>query len=724
MLATLAEAPLEDAALIYEPKYDGIRALVSIDPPPRARRGARTTATADAGVSIWSRLGNQKNAQFPDLVRELERFARTLDAPVVLDGEIVALGPDGSALGFQQLQGRIHLTGESAVARSAEQHPIAFIAFDILRDGDEDLRGRPLTERRARLEQRFGDAGSHALRLSPSQRGSGKAFMKRARDEGWEGLIAKHATSPYESGRRSPSWRKVKLVLRQEFVVGGWTDPRDSRQHFGALLLGVYEGHALRLAGQVGSGFTGPELDRIAKLLRARQIDTCPFLPRPHAPSAHWVEPTLVAEVKFTEWTADNVLRHPVYIGLRDDRNPRTIVREQANPRLLSTSVQAAPRTVASAKIQATTTIPAIAPTRGSAATRPARIQRSRTREGFNAAHEARHRPALKIAARERGDIDAVIGQLDALEKSRKDGVVHLPGGQRLDVTNLWKVFWPASKLTKGDLMRYYVRASPYLLPVVSDRVLVMKRFPNGIEGPAFYQQRQRMAAPPGVRVEVLPDELEPIGESGVQRFVGGSLLTLLYMTQLAAISQDPWFSRVTTPLEPDQMAIDLDPGDHTTFATVLDVARWTRDVLDTLGIPGVPKTSGSSGLHIYIPLPPHTTWETGLLLTQIVATMVADKHRKAATVVRQVRQRPRGTVYVDYLQNILGKTIATAYSARASAFAGVSTPLTWREVDEGVDPGDFTIKTAPSRFEAVGDLWGRLRTGKPADLHALVAGR
>jgi bifunctional non-homologous end joining protein LigD len=169
-------------------------------------------------------------------------------------------------------------------------------------------------------------------------------------------------------------------------------------------------------------------------------------------------------------------------------------------------------------------------------------------------------------------------------------------------------------------------------------------------------------------------------------------------------------------------MAIDLDPGDHTTFATVLDVARWTRDVLDELQIPGVPKTSGSSGIHIYIPLPPKTTWETGLLLTQIVATMVASKHPKAATVVRQVKQRPRGTVYVDYLQNLLGKTIATAYSARASPFAGVSTPLTWAEIDRGVDLGEFTIETVPARLEKVGDLWSRLRTGKPADLQALAA--
>jgi bifunctional non-homologous end joining protein LigD len=249
-----------------------------------------------------------------------------------------------------------------------------------------------------------------------------------------------------------------------------------------------------------------------------------------------------------------------------------------------------------------------------------------------------------------------------------------------------------------------------------------MKRFPNGITEQAFYQHRRvQEQPPPGVRMEVLPDGLDPVAEPGSNRFVGGSLTTLLYMTQIAAISQDPWFSKVQSPLFADQVAIDLDPGEGATFQTVLDVARWVRDEMRTLGVPGVPKTSGSRGLHIYIPLPPKTTYESGQLLCQIIATVVAAKHPKAATVERMVRRRPRGTVYVDYLQNILGKTLATAYSARASDFAGVSTPLTWDEVDAGVDPTDFTIRTAPARFAEVGDLWARLRTAKPADLTAVV---
>jgi bifunctional non-homologous end joining protein LigD len=311
--------------------------------------------------------------------------------------------------------------------------------------------------------------------------------------------------------------------------------------------------------------------------------------------------------------------------------------------------------------------------------------------------------------------------QLHALENAKRDGTIALPDGGALPVTNLAKIYWPGPKLTKGALLRYYAEVAPLILPAVADRPLVMKRFPNGIAAPAFYQQRSRLERPPeGVRIETLPDDLDPISEPDARRFIGGNLVTLLYMAQIAAISQDPWFSRVQSPLDADYVAIDLDPGDGTPFARVLDVARWVRDELATLKVPAVPKTSGSSGLHIYIPLPPATSYESGMLFCQIIATVIASRHPKVATVERTVRARGRGTVYVDYLQNILGKTLATAYSARASEFAGVSTPLTWEELDEKFEPQDFTVVTAPTRFREVGDLWARLRKGRPANLEAV----
>jgi bifunctional non-homologous end joining protein LigD len=674
MLATLAEAPLVSTGLVYEPKYDGIRALVHVAP---GRTG---------GVRMWSRLGNDKTAQFPSLVRALDTLRAKLKGPLLIDGEIVALDDRGAPAGFQHLQGRIHLKGERDVALVDKAQPVALIAFDLLRDGDDDLRGQPLTERRARLEQRFGRFATPTLRISEQASGDGRALHARALQEGWEGLIAKEARAPYQSGRRSPAWRKIKLVKQQEFIVGGWTEPRQTRQYFGALLLGVRDpalserreskgGDALTYVGHTGTGFDGAELARVWTLLKARETGRSPFSTRIKTNEpAHWVTPDLIAEVRFTEWTADDKLRHPVYLGLRDDKKAKDVVRE-----------------------------PVVA--RKPVAPGPGRTS--------SCGGELPARP---------GSNEHVVTQLRALEDARRDGTIELPDGARLGVTNLAKVFWPKAGLTKGDLLRYYAQVAPLILPAVADRPLVMKRFPNGVGGKAFYQQRSRQEnPPPGVRIEQLPAGLDPIAEADARRFIGGSLITLLYMTQIAALSQDPWFSRVQSPLEADYVALDLDPGDEAPFSRVLDVARWIRDELESLRVPAVPKTSGSSGLHIYIPLPPHTSYESGLLFCQIVATVIAARHPGIATIERTVAARGRRTVYVDYLQNIQGKTLATAYSARASEFAGVSTPLAWTELDTTIDPRDFTIVTAPARFQKMGDLWARVRTARPADLEAVL---
>jgi bifunctional non-homologous end joining protein LigD len=241
-----------------------------------------------------------------------------------------------------------------------------------------------------------------------------------------------------------------------------------------------------------------------------------------------------------------------------------------------------------------------------------------------------------------------------------------------------------------------------------------MKRYPNGIDAQPFYQHKAPDKVPPAVRTAPVP------GDSVARRPIGGNLITLLYMTQLAAISQDPWFSRVQSPHDADQCAIDLDPMPGVKFAQVLDVARWVRDELLKLKVTGYAKTSGASGLHIFIPLRPGTPYEAGQIFCQIVGTVVAGKHRKAATVTRAVRARGH-TVYLDYLQNIEGKSLACAYSARASDFAGASTPLTWEEIDQGVDPRDFTIRSLPDRLASVGDLWAPLLKGPGVDLRKIL---
>ena len=685
MLAELAPPEtharlLRNERLIFEPKLDGIRALVALDGP--------------APPAIYARLGRNKIAEFPDLVDPLRRLARRLRRPVLLDGEVVATANDGSPRAFQFLQDRLQRTG-AAAETAARKAPVALVLFDLLREGDEDLRPLPCHERRQRLEGllRGRRRDVQLIRLADSQVGDGEALAADGRAHGWEGVIVKQPASRYASGRRSAQWQKLKFTQSEDFVVGGWTAPRGSRRHIGALLLGYYPagGRVTRttpliFAGQVGSGFTDTELDRMAEWLAPLVTDTAPFaeVPAPYRPETrNWVKPKLVARVTFTQWTREGILRNPVYHGLRDDIRPAAVRHENRRP--------------------------AAAP------------QPSGRRGRGRVAPEPRPEPAAA---------DHLLAELNALEASRRQGTLVLADGARVPVGNLHKVFWPEPGLTKGDLLRYYLRAAPYVLPVVAGRPLVMKRFPNGVDGKSFYQHRAPDPIPEGTRValvaEKLGDGAERSADSEVPYLIGGQPQTLLYMAQLAVISQDPWFSTLDRITEADMAALDLDPMPRAPFTRVLDVARWLHDELERLGVPSFAKTSGSEGLHIFIPLPAGTPYQAGMIFCQIVATVVAARHPEAATVERTVRRRPDDAVYIDTLQNIYGKTLACAYSARASPFAGVSAPLTWAEVHDGprsgLQPRDFTMRSIHARLDEVGDLWAGTRTVAPANLEDALA--
>jgi bifunctional non-homologous end joining protein LigD len=551
--------------------------------------------------------------------------------------------------------------------------------------------------------------GSPLLRLSDQAAGDGRALFADAERHGWEGLLVKRADSPYRAGRRSPEWRKFKIHKHDAFVVGGWTEPRGTRVGFGALVLGVPgPDGALVYVGDVGTGFTGAEIDRLWARLRALATDRCPFDVAPKTPTrAHWVRPELVAQIRYTELTDEGRLRHPAYLGLRDDKAPAEVT-DPGGARAGS-DTPAAAVAAAARRVPATRTSPPRAP-QGPPTRATSGAARPPAKTPPAAPRRRRGRIVDPLAGWD-ADAAAIVAQIDDLERRRKNGKLTLPDGATLEITNPHKIFWPQGQRTKGDLLRYYTRIAPVLLPVLDNRPLVMKRLPNGVDGQSFYQHRAPEPVPPDVRIETLPDDDVPA------RLIGGSLKTLLYMAQLASISMDPFFSTVDALHTPDQVAIDLDPQPGATFDQILDVARWVHEVLDRVRVQGFPKTSGSEGLHIYIPLTPGTPYEAGMLFCQIVATMVATTHPTVATVERTVARRKDGTVYVDYLQNIEGKTLACAYSARGSAFAGVSTPLSWDEVHAGVRPQDFTIDTVVPRVRQAGDLWQALREHPGTDL-------
>jgi bifunctional non-homologous end joining protein LigD len=640
----------------FEPKYDGIRVL------------AFTTAT---DVKLITRNGKDKAAQFPEVVAALKKLASQTKHAFLLDGEIVAL-IDGKPARFQELQSRMHVKEPRMIERLSTSTPAAIALFDILVDGNDALITKPWTERRARLLKLVGKRTAPHYWVTESIEGDGKKMLERARRQGWEGIIAKRMDSTYEPGKRPRSWLKLKIEFREEFVVGGYTDPRNAREHIGALLLGYFDKNRFIYAGHTGGGFTRQGLSDMYDRLKPLERKTSPFEETPKTnEKAHWVKPEVVVEVKFSEWTADRRLRQPIFVGLRDDKDATDVEIEAAS------------------------------------------VQRKPVRKGVAAGRSTRVKVGKSSVKIDKGGL---LEQLSSIEKARGDGALDFGGGKKLKVSNLDKIFFPTGKYTKGDVMRYYTRIADFILPTIQDRPLVLKRFPNGIDGESFYQQKASESTPPGVRVEVITTD----GGDKQPRIIGGDLLTLLYTVQLGAISVDPWHSRVRSLEHADYTIIDLDPGPRANFARVVQAARWAKEVIDGFGLHAAIKTSGSTGLHIYLPLPPNTPNDAATLVAQMIATKVADAHPKEATIERSVKARGAATVYVDYLQNIQGKTVAGPYCVRAKPGATVSTPLKWTELTDDLDPREFHLGNAAERFEKFGDIWSEAMRKKNS-LRALV---
>ncbi|HEY7569261.1 MAG TPA: non-homologous end-joining DNA ligase, partial [Gemmatimonadaceae bacterium] len=440
MLAgTASEVPV-GSAWTFEPKYDGMRVIAY--------------GTRDE-VRLLTRNGIDRAAQFPEVVHALRDLARRRRKSFVLDGEIVVRRRSTNGTSpFQALQARWHVGDLKAVASYANSTPVDLVAFDVLVDGNERVIAEPWSSRRVRLQRLLGKSHVGGVRLAETAEGDGAKMLERAAKRGWEGIIAKRVDAPYRPGVRTRDWLKLKVVNEQEFVVGGWTEPRRSREHLGALLLGYWQDGELLYAGHTGTGFTREVLKDLEQRLTRIQRRTSPFAAPPRTnEEAHWTQPSLVVVVRFTEWTADGKLRHPVFMGVRDDKDAADVGREP-------TSMQKrAPRTPATKR-------------KASDGTRKTR--------------------------------QSVTAQLEQLEGENGAGRIVTGTRTKLDVTNLGKVYFPKARLTKGHVLRYYAAVAPVILPLVKDRPLVLKRYPDGItrKGGAFYQQSAPDKTPAGVRVE------------------------------------------------------------------------------------------------------------------------------------------------------------------------------------------------------------------------------
>ena len=663
MKAQLVDAAFDDDRWLFEVKWDGIRLVSFID---------------NGKVSLQTRAGRIVDDEYPQL-QAVSRLVKAKQA--VLDGEIVALDEEGRP-SFQLLQNR-----------GKEPHPMQYVVFDIVYLDGQRLFRVPLEDRKRLLRDIVRD--SDLLKYSEHVLGEGKAFFKAAQQKQLEGIVAKLRDSPYQPGMRSSAWLKIKAVRQQEVVIGGFTEPRGGRRHFGALIVGVYEDGKFVYAGHVGGGFDERSLESLAKLMKPLIVKTSPFSGEPPRGNEKptWVRPKLVAEVKFAEWTRDGVMRQPVFLGLRDDVDPREVRRELPHD---------ADREMAQAKRAPT----ARGKRQQVARKTSTRVARSRVSAPSEATatdipDTSLSKAAAQVAKKLRTDIrGATASELDALDAIKTEGNWEV-GGRIVHLTNLHKLLFPEDRYSKRDLIRYYVQVAPVMIPYYKDRPLSMNPHPDGIHGKSYWVKDKPDYAPEWIPTFRYQDQ------KGLKDWILiEEVATLAWLANHAVIDMHPWYSRVDKPEYPDWSVIDLDPAEGATFKDVVAVAKVMKSALDHLELTGVLKTTGQSGLHIYIPIERRYTLEESRGFVAKLAHMIAELMPEKVTEVWEVKRRT-GKIRIDYTQNVINKTLAGPYSVRPALRAPVSTPIAWRELDDSRHrPDKWTIKTLGDRLLEVGDLF------------------
>ncbi len=624
MLAEPREKAFTKEGWLFELKLDGFRFLASRE---------------NGEGKLTTRNGHDLTAAFPEIARSLTALPYD---DLVLDGELV-VPDDAGRPSFQRLQERARFTRATDIGRASVEQPASLFLFDFLAAEGYDARPLPLVERKKLLRRVVPEVGP--LRYLEHFETTGEAVYAQVTKMGLEGVVAKKMDAPYRAGRSS-NWIKIRAERTDDFVVVGYTRPKGSRAGFGALHLGVYDRGALTYVGRVGTGFDTAQLEEYAAALEAAHRKEPPFKGAGPAGKEHvWVEPRLVAEVKYLEWTDDGQLRQPVFLRFRTDKKPGECERQGVGGRVLG--VESEP---------------------------PARKEPP---------HPTPH-------------------------------TLH----PTFQFTNLQKVYWPVEGYTKGDLVAYYKAISHWLLPYLKDRPLVLTRFPDGIEGKSFFQKDAPAYAHDFVRtVRMYSAE----SERELNYFVCDSESALLYIANMGAIPLHIWGSRVATLETPDWCILDLDPKEAP-FAHVVTVAKAIREMAEEIGMPTFIKTSGSTGLHVLVPLGRQCTFDQARTLGGLLARVVAAELPDIATITRQVQKRD-GRVYLDYVQNGHGRLLAAPFTARPVPGALVSMPLEWKDVTPKLDIAKFTIRTAPPRMEKLGeDPLLPVLTLKP-DLVAALAG-
>lgn len=610
MLASIHEEPFDDPGWLFEIKWDGYRAIAEVNPK---------------GVRLYSRNGLSFLRLYPSVAEELKKIREE----IILDGEIVVLNQDNKP-DFQKLQ-------------QYDNHPslpIVFYVFDCLSYKGKSITNLPLVDRKKIAQKALGK--SKIVRYADHVEAQGVAFFSKVADMDLEGIIAKRASSLYHPEKRSRDWLKIKNHNTQEAVITGFTAPRGSREYFGALILGIYEGNKLKYIGHTGTGFTSAILKNVYETLKPLERSSSPFGKKISVNSpVTWLEPRIVCALKFTEITEEGILRHPVFLGLRLDKAAHE------------------------------------ADTLDVATKKPSGTSKKNT--------SVEERPKKKAA------------------KKKSNGEKKIQANQHtVTITHPGKVYWPDEGITKGDLVDYYNSISTYLLPYLKGRPQSLRRNPSGIKSKGFFHKDA------GYNVPEWVDTIRIRSESAnrdINYILCNNKATLLYLNNLGCIELNPWNSTVAKPDHPDYMVIDLDPSDKNTFEQVIESALAVKDVLDQAGAPAFCKTSGATGLHIYVPLKSQYSYDDIRDFAEVVARLTQEKLPATTTTERPLNKR-KGRIYLDYLQNKKGQTLASVYCVRPKPGAAVSAPLLWKEVKPGLHPSQFTIHTMAKRLEKTGDLF------------------
>ena len=663
---TPMQAEVTDSAFVHpdwmwEPKLDGYRALAFIE---------------EEGVRLLSRRGLELRA-FPRLCAEL---ARQAVKGMVLDGELVALDAAGRP-SFNALQNRVQARTAHEIAAGERNVPVLFYCFDVLHFAGINLRKLPYLTRRRYLAQ--------CLLTSPLVKlvhavSDGPALLEASLKSGLEGVVGKRIDSAYLSGRRSKAWLKVKATQSGDFVIGGYTEGKGSRGSLGALLVGYWRGRELHYASHVGSGFDARILAGLRAQLEPLRRDDCPFAVKPELHSrTHWVAPRLVAEVRFQNWTEDGFLRAPVFLRLRDDLDPKKVHR---------------PRPVREAPMAASTAL-----------------------------------------ASGGGELDQILLQLT---NPRTSFTLSVDGGD-VRLTNLDRIYWPAEPaleqpaLTKRDLLRYLVQVSPYMLPHLADRPLTMIRMPDGILAQRFYQKHWTQERPAFVQTITVFSEHK---DESHEYLLCNNLSTLLWLAQSGTLEFHVWHSRALlgpdsvsksvdyasslAALEasalnyPDYVVFDLDPYIYSgkeppgaepelntrAFEKGKEVAFRLRELLASMALDAIVKTSGKTGLHVFVPIRRTIDFDAARAVSETIGRHLVRGYPRDITLEWSVPKRT-GKIFMDYNMNVRGKTLNSAYSPRGGAGAPVSMPLTWEEL-AGAHPLDFRITNIAARLAEHGDRW------------------